>query len=75
MKQTLAFSKSFGIDIPVMSGPNFSLVAKIGVLTTNNEPALRAALEKDLNSSFERDRMMAQGVLDAINEFSLVVEV
>ena len=75
MKQTLAFSKSFGIDIPVMSGPNFSLVAKSGVLTTNNEPALRAALELDLNSSFERDRMMAQGVIDAINEFSLVVEV
>lgn len=75
MKQTIAFSKSFGIDIPVMSGPNFSLVAKNGVLTTNNEPALRAALELDLNSSFERDRVMAQGVIDAINEFSLVVEV
>lgn len=75
MKQTLAFSKSFGIDIPVMSGPNFSLVAKNGVLTTNNESALRAALELDLNSSFERDRTMAQGVIDAINEFSLVVEV
>ena len=75
MKQTIAFSKSFGIDIPVMSGSNFSLVAKNGVLTTNNEPALRAALELDLNSSFERDRMMAQGVIDAINEFSLVVEV
>ena len=75
MRQTIIFSKTFGIDIPVMTGPNFTLTAKNGILTTNNEPALRAALELDLNSSFERDRIMAQGVIDAISEFSFVVEV
>ena len=75
MKQTISFSEVFGIEVPIMSGPNFTLTAKNGVLTTNNEPALRAALELDLNSPIEKDRMMAQGVVDAINEFSLIVEI
>lgn len=75
MRQAIAFSKVFGIDVPVMSGTNFALVAKNGILTTNNEPALRAALEKDLNSPIEKDRIMAQGVIEIINENSLVVEI
>lgn len=74
MKQTIAFSKTFGIEVPIMSGPNFALVAKNGILTTNNEPALRIALEKDLNSPIEKDRIMAKGVVDIINEHSLLVE-
>lgn len=75
MKQTITFSQIFGIEVPVMSGPNFALVAKNGVLTTNNEPALRAALELDLNSPIEKDRLMAQEVIEIINENLLIVEV
>ena len=75
MKQTIAFSQVFGIDVPLMSGPNFTLTVKNGMLTTNNEPALRTALEKDLNSPIEKDRIMAQEVIEIINENSLVVEI
>lgn len=32
MRQTIAFSKVFGIEVPVMSGPNFTLTVKNGVL-------------------------------------------
>lgn len=74
MRQAIAFSKTFGIEIPIMSGPNFTLTVKNGMLTTNNEPALRAALEKDLNSPIEKDRIMAKGVVATINEHSLLVE-
>jgi hypothetical protein len=74
MRQAIAFSKTFGIEIPIMSGPNFTLTVKNGILTTNNEPALRAALEKDLNSPIEKDRIMAKGVVATINEHSLLVE-
>ena len=74
MRQAIAFSKAFGIEIPIMSGPNFTLTVKNGMLTTNNEPALRTALEKDLNSPIEKDRIMAKGVVATINEHSLLVE-
>lgn len=75
MIQAIAFSKTFGIEIPIMSGPNFTLTVKNGILTTNNEPALRATLEKDLNSPSKQDRLMAQEVIEIINENSLVIEI
>lgn len=75
MRQAITFSKTFGIEIPIMSGPNFTLtIKKNGILTTNNEPALRTALEKGLNSPIEKDRIMAKGVVATINEHSLLVE-
>jgi hypothetical protein len=74
MRQAIAFSKTFGTEIPIMSGPNFTLTVKNGILTTNNEPALRAALEKDLNSPIEKDRIMAKSVVATINEHFLLAE-
>lgn len=72
MKTLVAFAKSFDLNIVVMEGPNFKVEMRHGILTTDNEPALRAALEKDLNSTNPMDRACASEMIDIINENSLI---
>jgi hypothetical protein len=72
MKTLVAFAKTFGVNVVVMEGSDFKVEMRNGILTTNNEPALRSALEKDLNSSNPTDRMYASEMLDIIKENSLI---
>jgi hypothetical protein len=50
-----------------MEGPNFKVEVRNGSLTTTNEPALRKALEADLNSDNPKDRAYASEMIDIIN--------
>lgn len=72
MKTLVAFAKSFDLNIVVMEGPNFKVEVRNGILSTDNEPALRAALEKDLNSTNPIDRACANEMIEIINENSLI---
>lgn len=67
MKTLVTFAKAFKVNVIVMEGPGFSVEVRNGNLTTNNESALRAALEKDLNSDNPKDRAYASEMMDIIN--------
>ena len=72
MKTLVAFAKTFGINVIVMEGSNFKVEMRNGILTCDNEPALRSALEKDLNSSNPINRECAAEMIDIINENFLI---
>ena len=67
MRTLVSFAKAFKVNVIVMEGPNFKVEVRNGSLTTTNEPALRKALEADLNSNNPKDRNYAAEMIDIIN--------
>lgn len=73
MKTLTAFAQTFGLDVRIMEGPDFVLEVRNKQLCTNNEPALMAGLERDLNSPIMEDRMHAREIVDIINSNTLTI--
>ena len=65
METNVAFSKVFQIEVPIMEGPGFKLVADRGRLYVNNPEKLEEGLLKDLNDA--EFAPMAMEVINLIN--------
>ena len=65
MKTNVTFSEIFQIEVPIMEGPGFKLVADKGRLYVNDPEKLEEGLLKDLQD--EEFAPMAMEVINLIN--------